>query len=98
MSKENINLPKTKFSMKANLPLKEPEFLEYWDKIGMIDRELYLYNRLSQLFSNGNESISLSPRNDFAVLCANCHRMIHRTDSPEDFEEFVKYYKKINKT
>jgi len=53
---------------------------------------------LSQLFSNGNESISLSPRNDFAVLCANCHRMIHRTDSPEDFEEFVKYYKKINKT
>ena len=24
MSKENINLPKTQFSMKANLPAKEP--------------------------------------------------------------------------
>ncbi len=38
MSKENINLPKTKFSMKANLPLKEPEFLEYWDKINLYQK------------------------------------------------------------
>ena len=35
MSKENINLPKTKFSMKANLPSKEPEMVEYWEKIGL---------------------------------------------------------------
>ena len=33
MSKENINLPKTAFSMKANLPVKEPEILKYWEKI-----------------------------------------------------------------
>ena len=39
MSKENINLPKTAFSMKANLPLKEPGLVEYWDKID-------LYNKL----------------------------------------------------
>jgi len=25
---------------------------------------------------------------DFAVLCANCHRMIHRTDDPSDLEKF----------
>ena len=25
---------------------------------------------------------------DFAVLCANCHRMIHRTDDPSDLEGF----------
>ena len=30
MSKENINLPKTSFSMKANLPKKEPEILKIW--------------------------------------------------------------------
>jgi isoleucyl-tRNA synthetase len=35
MSKENINLPKTAFSMKANLQTKEPETLKYWDKIDL---------------------------------------------------------------
>jgi len=33
MSKENINLPKTAFSMKANLQNKEPDMVDYWDKI-----------------------------------------------------------------
>jgi isoleucyl-tRNA synthetase len=35
MSKENINLPKTAFSMKANLPIKEPEILKHWEKIDL---------------------------------------------------------------
>ncbi len=35
MSKSQINLPKTTFSMKANLPIKEPEILEYWKKINL---------------------------------------------------------------
>ena len=35
MSKENINLPKTAFSMKANLPVREPEILKYWEKIDL---------------------------------------------------------------
>ena len=33
MSKTNINLPKTAFSMKANLPNKEPDMVDYWDLI-----------------------------------------------------------------
>ena len=33
MSKTNINLPKTAFSMKANLPNKEPDMVDYWDQI-----------------------------------------------------------------
>ena len=32
MSKENLHLPKTAFSMKANLPQKEPEILKKWEK------------------------------------------------------------------
>ena len=32
MSKENLHLPKTAFSMKANLPTKEPVILEKWEK------------------------------------------------------------------
>ncbi len=35
MSKEQINLPKTAFSMKANLPIREPEILELWKKIDL---------------------------------------------------------------
>ncbi|MDC3034067.1 isoleucine--tRNA ligase [Candidatus Pelagibacter sp.] len=35
MSNSQINLPKTAFSMKANLPIREPEILEYWNKINL---------------------------------------------------------------
>ncbi len=37
MSKSQINLPKTAFSMKANLPLREPEFLKFWDNINLYE-------------------------------------------------------------
>ena len=35
MSKEDINLPKTSFSMKANLPNKEPEILKIWEQLNL---------------------------------------------------------------
>jgi len=35
MNKNNINLPKTAFSMKANLQNKEPSILDYWEKIDL---------------------------------------------------------------
>ena len=34
----SLNLPKTDFSMKANLPLREPETIEYWNSIGLYDK------------------------------------------------------------
>ncbi len=37
MTKSQINLPKTAFSMKANLPVREPEILEYWNKINLYE-------------------------------------------------------------
>ena len=51
MSKEHINLPKTKFSMKANLPNKEPNYIEFWNEID-------LYNLLRQK-SKGKEKFVL---------------------------------------
>ncbi|MDA7573229.1 isoleucine--tRNA ligase [Candidatus Pelagibacter sp.] len=51
MSKENINLPKTIFSMKANLQNKEPEILNYWKKID-------LYKELRKI-SKGKEKFIL---------------------------------------
>ena len=37
MSKEHINLPKTVFSMKANLPNKEPNLIKYWEEIKLYE-------------------------------------------------------------
>ncbi len=37
MSKSQINLPKTAFSMKANLPTREPEILDYWQNINLYE-------------------------------------------------------------
>jgi len=51
MSKEHINLPKTSFSMKANLPGKEPSLVEYWKKIN-------LYKKIRET-SNGREKFIL---------------------------------------
>ncbi len=35
MTKQDINLPKTSFSMKANLPNKEPEIIKIWEKMNL---------------------------------------------------------------
>ena len=36
--KDTLNLPKTDFAMKANLPQNEPKRLEFWKKIGIYQR------------------------------------------------------------
>ncbi len=36
--KKTLNLPKTDFSMKANLPQNEPKWLERWEKMGVYAR------------------------------------------------------------
>ena len=45
MSNSQINLPKTSFLMKANLPGREPEILEYWKK-NWFSYMQYRYKRL----------------------------------------------------
>ena len=51
MSDNNLQLPKTSFSMKANLPSKEPKILEFWD-------DTKLYERLRKK-SSGKEKFVL---------------------------------------
>lgn len=43
---------------------------------------------------NEGEIRTLSIETDFAVLCANCHRMIHRMDSPADILKLRELMKK----
>jgi 5-methylcytosine-specific restriction protein A len=36
--------------------------------------------------------INLSPETDFAVVCSNCHSMLHRKGAPKSFDGFKKYF------
>ena len=38
MSKDTLQLPKTAFSMKANLPTKEPEILKKWESNKLFEK------------------------------------------------------------
>ena len=57
----SLNLPKTEFSMKANLPQREPEMLKYWQQIDLYNkmvsaregREKFTFHD-GPPFSNGN--------------------------------------------
>ena len=64
MSKDytsTLNLPKTDFPMRANLPEREPQMLKYWEDIGLYQLMLKNSEGCEQYilhdgppFSNGN--------------------------------------------
>lgn len=41
-----------------------------------------------------NQSVMLSPKDDFAVVCANCHRMLHRNGAPDSFQAFRRSFRR----
>ena len=45
--RDTLNLPETDLSMKAGLPRKEPEILDYWDNIE-------IYKRIRELRKNSD--------------------------------------------
>ena len=71
MSKDQINLPKTAFSMKANLPIREPEILELWKKI-----DLYKELRSSR---KGEEKFVLHEAASKATICVHTE---HESSTP----------------
>ena len=48
--RDTLNLPETDLSMKAGLPRKEPEILDFWDSI-------YIYKRIRDLRNNSDNFI-----------------------------------------
>ena len=40
--KDTLNLPKTGFSMKANLAQKEPEMIKYWEDLTHLRVKLFM--------------------------------------------------------
>ena len=82
MSKSQINLPKTAFSMKANLPVKEPEILEYWKKINLYE-ELRKSNKGKEKFvlhdgppyANGNIHMGTALNKILKDIIVKFHQM-----------------------
>jgi len=82
MSKENINLPKTSFSMKANLQNKEPEILKYWQKINLY-KELRLSSKGKEKFilhdgppyANGNIHMGTALNKILKDIIVKFHQM-----------------------
>ena len=57
----SLNLPKTEFSMKANLPQREPETIKYWESIDLYNKMVEVREGRERFtfhdgppFSNGN--------------------------------------------
>jgi 5-methylcytosine-specific restriction protein A len=61
---------------------------------GLIGKYFIEAHHLRSLSKLKGTVVELDPRTDFAVLCPNCHRMIHRTDDAGDLDGFRKLLKK----
>jgi len=61
-------------------------FEEHYGELGKGFIEAHHLQPLSKL---KGEKLLLNPKDDFTVLCSNCHRMIHRYDRPEDISGFI---------
>jgi 5-methylcytosine-specific restriction protein A len=62
------------------------DFAAYYGEIGDGFIEAHHLKPISTL--DEGVAITYDVAKDFAVLCANCHRMIHRTDDPSDLASF----------
>lgn len=57
------------------------------EEYGKVAFELIEAHHLTTLASlSDGEVVTFDPRRDFAVLCPNCHAVIHRMDDPSDLE------------
>ena len=82
MSKNQINLPKTVFSMKANLSIREPEILELWKKIDLY-KELRSSNKGKEKFvlhdgppyANGNIHMGTALNKILKDIIVKFHQM-----------------------
>lgn len=62
------------------------DFEQVYGEIGKEYIEAHHLTPLADLPED--KAVALNPEKDFAVLCANCHRMIHRKNAPKDLGTF----------
>jgi len=59
---------------------------------GAIGKDFIEAHHLTPIAQFKGQVVALDPRADFTVLCANCHRMIHRTAFVHSVQEFRAEY------
>lgn len=66
--------------------------INFENKYGVIGKGYIEAHHLRPISTIKGSKIALDPAQDFAVLCANCHRMIHLTACVNDIEKFKASY------
>ena len=69
------------------------KFDEFYGEIGKDFIESHHLKPISEI-EIGEFKIDL--KNDFAVLCSNCHRMIHKLEDPSDINKLKEIIKKAH--
>jgi 5-methylcytosine-specific restriction protein A len=59
-------------------------------RYGAIGKEYIEAHHLKPLATIKGKKVAMDPIRDFAVLCANCHRMVHRSGCVDDITQFKK--------
>ena len=62
------------------------------DTYGDIGNQYIEAHHLIPISELKGKRVLMDPAKDFAVLCANCHRMVHRCESPHDMNGFKERY------
>jgi 5-methylcytosine-specific restriction protein A len=62
------------------------DFKKKYGDLGAGFIEAHHLQPFNKLKNKGTRKLNL--KEDFAVLCANCHRMIHKSDTPHDLAKF----------
>jgi len=65
---------------------------DFEKQYGPVGHKFIEAHHLVPLAKLRGQIVALAPEHDFTVLCANCHRMIHRTELVGDVREFRAQY------
>jgi 5-methylcytosine-specific restriction enzyme A len=66
--------------------------LNFEEKYGEIGKGYIEAHHLEPISKLKGKKVARDPAKDFAVLCANCHRMIHRTSFIGDIDKFITHH------
>ena len=65
---------------------------DFEKKYGELGKEFIEAHHLTPLHTLKGQKVTLDPKTDFSVLCANCHRMIHKSEFVNRVEDFRAKY------
>jgi 5-methylcytosine-specific restriction enzyme A len=65
---------------------------DFEKQYGKIGRGFIEAHHLTPLHTLKGQKVALNPKTDFAVLCSNCHRMIHKSEFVSQVKDFRAKY------